>query len=106
MRRLALAAIAVGALAQLVGCNSGALSAHADTVAKAGSEELTVKKLSELLGASKVPLRKDVVKVVADLWVNYQLLAKAGANGDSLNSAKELDSALWAPIANARARKF
>ena len=106
MRRLALAAIAVGAMAQLVGCNSGALSAHADTVAKAGSQELTVKKLSELLGASKVPLRKDVVKVVADLWVNYQLIAKAGANGDSLNNPKELDSALWAPIANARARKF
>ncbi|HYW51338.1 MAG TPA: peptidylprolyl isomerase, partial [Gemmatimonadaceae bacterium] len=106
MRRLALAAIAVGALTQLAGCNSGALSAHADTVAKAGSEELTVKKLSELLGASKVPLRKDVVRVVADLWVNYQLLAKAGANGDSLNDPKALDSALWAPIANARARKF
>ncbi len=106
MKRLALAVIAVGAMAQLVGCNSGALSAHADTVAKAGSEELTVKKLSELLGASKVPLRKDVVRVVADLWVNYQLLAKAGADGDSLNDPKQLDSALWAPIANARARKF
>ena len=106
MKRIALAAIAVGAMAQLVGCNSGALSAHADTVAKAGSEELTVKKLSELLGASKVPLKKDVVRVVADLWVNYQLLAKAGAAGDSLNDPKSLDSALWAPIANARARKF
>ncbi len=106
MRRLVLAAIAVVATAQLAGCNSGALSAHADTVAKAGSQELTVKKLSELLGASKVPLRKDVVRVVADLWVNYQLLAKAGATGDSLNDPKSLDSALWAPIANARARKF
>ncbi|MDZ7630761.1 MAG: peptidylprolyl isomerase [Gemmatimonadaceae bacterium] len=106
MRRLVLAAIAVVATAQLAGCNSGALSAHADTVAKAGDQELTVKKLSELLGASKVPLRKDVVRVVADLWVNYQLLAKAGANGDSLNDPKALDSALWAPIANARARKF
>ena len=106
MRRLALAAIAVGAMAQLTGCNSGALSAHADTVAKAGSQELTVKKLSELLGASKVPLRKDVVRVVADLWTDYQLLAKAGALGDSLNDPKLVDSALWAPIANARARKF
>ncbi len=106
MKRLALAAIAVGAMAQLVGCEGGALGAHADTVAKAGSEELTVKKLSELLGASRVPLRKDVVRVVADLWVNYQLLAKAGATGDSLNDSKALDSALWAPIANARARKF
>ena len=106
MRRFALAAIAVGAMAQLVGCNSGALSAHADTVAKAGSEELTVKKLSELLGGSKVPLRKDVVRVVGDLWIDYQLLAKAGAVGDSLNDPKLVDSALWAPIANARAKKF
>ena len=95
MRRFALAAIAVGAMAQLVGCNSGALSAHADTVAKAGSEELTVKKLSELLGGSKVPLRKDVVRVVGDLWIDYQLLAKAGAVGDSLNDPKLVDSALY-----------
>jgi len=106
MRRLVLAAIAAGAMTQLVGCNSDALGTNADTVAKAGSQELTVTKLSELLGASKVPLRKDVVRVVADLWVNYQLLAKAGANGDSLNEPASLDSALWAPIANARARKF
>ncbi len=106
MKRLALVVVAVGAMSQFVGCNSGALSAHADTVAKAGSQELTVKKLADLLGASKVPLRKDVVRVVADLWVNYQLLAKAGATGDSLNDSKALDSALWAPIANARARKF
>ena len=93
-------------MSQLVGCNSGALGTSAETVAKAGSQELTVTKLSELLGASKVPLRKDVVRVVADLWVNYQLLARAGANGDSLNEPASLDSALWAPIANARARKF
>jgi hypothetical protein len=106
MNRLVLAAIAVCASASFAGCNSSALSAHADTVAKAGSQELTVKKLSELLGASKVPIRKDVVRVVADLWVNYQLLAKAGAVGDSLNDGKQLDSALWAPIANSRARKF
>jgi hypothetical protein len=104
MKRLVFAAIALTAAAQFTGCNN--VSAHAETVAKAGSQELTVKKLSELLGASKVPLRKDVVRVVADLWLNYQLLAKAGAVGDSLNDPKQLDSALWAPIANARARKF
>lgn len=106
MKRLALAALVVGAMIPLVGCNGDALGANADTVAKAGSQELTVKKLSEMLGSSKVPLRKDVVRVVADLWVNYQLLAKAGSVGDSLNEPKLLDSALWAPIANARARKF
>jgi PPIC-type PPIASE domain len=106
MKRFVFAALAAGALSQMVGCEGGALSAHADTVAKAGTQELSVKKLSELLGASKVPLRKDVVQVVADLWVNYQLLAKAGATGDSLNDSKALDSALWAPLANSRARKF
>ena len=54
MKRLVIAVIAVGALTQLAGCNSGALSAHADTVAKAGSQELSVKKLSELLGQGVV----------------------------------------------------
>ncbi|MCU0618569.1 MAG: peptidyl-prolyl cis-trans isomerase [Gemmatimonadaceae bacterium] len=72
MKRFALAAIAGSLLLGTAGCGKDALSAHADTVAKAGTEELSVKTLADLLGQSKVPLRKDVVRVIADLWIDYQ----------------------------------
>jgi len=83
-----------------------AMTAHVDVVARAGSQELSVTRLSDLLGNSKVPLRKDVAKAVAELWVNYQLLGKAAADGDSLNKAQTVDQAMWATVANARAKKW
>lgn len=106
MKRLASVGLAAGVLTLLIGCGDTGLGAHAETVAKVGAQELTVKRVSEMLGNSKLPLKKDVIRVIADLWVNYQLLGQAGAKGDSLTDAKQLDSALWAPIANTRARKF
>ncbi|MCU0625847.1 MAG: peptidylprolyl isomerase [Gemmatimonadaceae bacterium] len=107
MKSLALAATAGSLLLGLAGCGGkDALSAHTDTVAKAGAEELSVKTLADLAGQSKVPLKKDVLKVVADLWIDYQLLARAAASGDSLFDAKLLDQALWAPYVNIKAQKW
>jgi parvulin-like peptidyl-prolyl isomerase len=107
MKHLALAAMAGSLLLGTAACGGkDALSAHADTVAKAGAEELTAARLAEQLGKSKVPLRKDVVRVVADLWIDYQLLAKAAAANDSITDPAILDKALWAPFANVRAQKW
>ena len=84
LRRLAiLAATAVS----LAGCSNvrDAFSAHADVVARAAGQELTVSRLAELLAPQKqVPLRRDVIDRVADLWVDYTLLAQSVAAGDSL----------------------
>ena len=59
-----------------------ALTAHVDVVARAGSQELSVTRLADLLGKSKinVPINKEVATLVArDLWVPYQLLGVAAA---------------------------
>ena len=56
-----------------------AFSAHADVVARAAGQELTVTRLAELIAPQKtVPLRREVVDRIADLWVDYQLLAPGG----------------------------
>src|SRR5215212_9771676 len=106
MKKQVLAVVA--ATVALAACDGfkEAMTAHVDVVARAGSQELSVTRLSDLLGNSKVPLRKDVAKAVADLWVNYQLLGAAAARGDSLNSVKAVDQAMWAAISNARAKKW
>lgn len=83
-----------------------AMTAHVDVAARAGSQELSVTRLSDLLGASKVPLRRDIVETVANMWVNYQLLARAAAHNDSLNEPKLIDEAMWPATTNTRIKKW
>jgi len=92
----------------LVACDGfkEAMTAHVDVAARAGSQELSVTRLAEMLGASKIPLRRDVVQTVADMWVNYQLLARAAAHNDSLNQQELIDEAMWPATTNTRIKKF
>jgi hypothetical protein len=83
-----------------------AFTAHVDVVARAGSQELSTERLGAMIGNSQIPVSAEVVKAVADLWVNYQLVALAAARGDSLNDPKAVDEAMWAQIAQSKARKF
>jgi len=83
-----------------------AMTAHVDVAARAGSQELSVTRLGDLLGASKIPLRRDVVQSVADIWVNYQLLARAAAHDDSLNQPALIDEAMWPATTNTRIKKW
>jgi peptidyl-prolyl cis-trans isomerase D len=106
MKRPAILALA-GAIA-LAACDGfkEAMSAHTDVVARAGGQELSVTRLSELLGNSKIPLQKDFAKAVADLWVSYQLLGHAAATGDSLADQKLIDEVMWSRLAEARMKKL
>lgn len=86
-----------------------ALTAHVDVVARAGSQELSVTRLSDLLGKStiNVPINKDVATLVArDLWVPYQLLGLAAARGDSIADPKAIDAAASGMIENAKLGRF
>ena len=104
-RRLVLLS-AAGAVALIAACDSDALSAHADVVAKAAGRELSVDRLGNLIGESQAPVRKDVARSIADIWVDYQLLAKAAAAGDSLNDQKLIDVAMEPVIQRARIEKL
>lgn len=101
-------ALVLSSAAVLAACDGfkEAMTAHVDVVARAGSQELSVTRLAELLGGSKLPLNRDVAKGIAGVWVNYQLLAEAAAHGDSLNDPKVIDEAMWAQISNSRAQKW
>ena len=85
-----------------------ALTAHVDVAAKAANQELSVTRLSDLLGNAKVPvpITKENAGIVADLWVNYQLLAHAAAVGDSLTDRKAIDQAVQPITKNMILRKF
>jgi len=108
MLKIRQSGIVVLAAVVLAACDGfkEAMTAHVDVVARAGSQELSVTRLAELLGGSKLPLNREVAKGVASVWLNYQLLGEAAAKGDSLNDPKMIDEAMWAQISNARAQKF
>jgi PPIC-type PPIASE domain len=102
-RNIALAAIAAFTLSACSGLRD-ALNAHTDWVARAGSAELSVTKLANLLGKSGAPIRKDIAKSIANFWVDYQLLGVAAAHGDSLNDPKMIDEVMWSTIASLKAK--
>ncbi|HEY2378824.1 MAG TPA: peptidylprolyl isomerase [Gemmatimonadaceae bacterium] len=105
------ALVAAASLTIALGACDGlkeALTAHVDVAAKAADQELSVSRLADLLGNAKVPvpITKENAGIVADLWVNYQLLAHAAAVGDSLTDKKAIDAAVEPITKNMRLRKF
>lgn len=83
-----------------------AMTAHVDVAARAGSQELSVQRLADMIGKSQVPVRKEVAQSIADVWVNYQLLGVAAANGDTLNDPKAIDEAMWPVYTQQKTRKW
>jgi peptidyl-prolyl cis-trans isomerase D len=52
-----------------------------------------------------VPLRPDAIRSIAQLWVNYQLVALAGARGDTLGTIADADAGMWAALAQLKFRE-
>jgi peptidyl-prolyl cis-trans isomerase D len=99
---------ALAALTLVAACEGfkEAMTAHVDVAARAGSQELSVQRLSELMGKAQVPLRKEVAQSIADVWINYQLLGQAAARSDSLADTTVIDQAMWPVYAQSKLQKW
>ena len=109
--RFAPAAVLIGSAATLTACDGlrEALTAHTDVVAKAEGQELSVERLSDLLGNSALPqlnVGREVAMLVSELWTNYQLLGVAAARGDSLKDPELVAKATEGVAAQIRLRRF
>jgi PPIC-type PPIASE domain len=102
--------VLTGALVSLTACDGlrEALTAHVDVAARAEGHELSVNRLSDMLGNStlQIPVTRETANILSDLWVNYQLLGVAAARGDSLNDPKLIDEAALGITSNIRLRRF
>src|SRR5262245_5729495 len=88
---------ALGALVLVTACEGlkEAMTAHVDVAARAEKQELSVQRLADMSGgSSQIPIAKPVFEQVADLWVSYQLLAKAASVGDSMTDAALIDKVM------------
>lgn len=64
-----------------------AVGSHADTVARAAGHELTVDQVAAMVAPhAQVPAQKEVVEALANLWVDYTLLATAAAQDSNLTT--------------------
>jgi len=106
-RPIAIFFVSVVSLAACDGLRE-ALTAHVDVAARAEDRELSVNRLSDLLGNStlQIPVNRETAVIVGDLWVNYQLLGVASARGDSLTDPKLVDEAALGITSNARLRRY
>ena len=71
----------------MAGCNrfEQAMTAHTDVVARAGGQELRVDEAARILASNPaIPAEPQVVQALADLWVDYTLLANAAAEDSTL----------------------
>jgi parvulin-like peptidyl-prolyl isomerase len=104
-----LRAVAVAALVSIPACEGfkDAMTAHVDVVARAGSQQLTVQRLADMMGKTPgLPVRKDVAQSIADVWLNYQLAAKAAAANDSLKDTTQIDKVMWPVYSSSRRNKW
>ena len=96
--------------ASLAACDGlrQAFTAHVDVAARAERQELSVTRLSDLLGNStiQIPVNRETAMILTDLWTNYQLLGVAAANVDTVFDPKLIDDAAMGITANARLRDF
>ena len=85
-----------------------AFTAHVDVAAHAGSQELSVTRLADLLGKTPLQIQptRENASLVASLWVDYQLLGLAAAKGDSLADPKEIEAAAQSYIVNRMMQHF
>jgi parvulin-like peptidyl-prolyl isomerase len=86
MTRFAAFAALAGALS-LTACDGfgRAMTSHTDVLARAAGHEFTVEQATSLLApATRIPAQADVVDAVANLWIDYTLLATAAAQDTTL----------------------
>jgi parvulin-like peptidyl-prolyl isomerase len=87
---------ALGALVLVTACEGlkEAMTAHVDVAARAEKQELSVQRLADMIAGSQIAIAKPVFEQVADVWVNYQLLAKAASVGDSMTDTVLIDKVM------------
>ncbi|HEX6941049.1 MAG TPA: peptidylprolyl isomerase [Longimicrobiales bacterium] len=91
-KRVALGALAASALFAACEGLDQAMTAHTDVVARAGGLELTVEETAGLMALNpRLPNEPDVVEALANLWVDYVLLAEA-AQKDSTFTTLDVSS--------------
>ena len=82
-------------------------SAHPDMVAKAAGQELSADRVAEILTSVKgISLDPVAANFVANLWVDYTLLAQKLVAGEAMTDSLFIREAMWTEVASYQAGQF
>lgn len=94
----------------LMGCGGGlrdAFSAHAAVAGTAAGQTLTVDRLATLVGkAQRIPLRPDVLTGVANVYLDYAVLAAALGQGRDLRDSALVLASEWPLVAQLKWEQY
>jgi len=109
MRRLGwiVAAFALAACGGGGGGLRDAFSAHAEVAGSAAGQTLSVERLATLVGkAQRIPLRPDVLTGVANVYLDYAVLASALGNGRDLRDSTLVLASEWPLVAQLKWERY
>lgn len=100
--------LAIG-LIGLTACGSAKdlFRSRADVAASAGGTRLSAERLGDLLVAARgAPLNTQTAEAVANLWLDYALVAQAFARGDSLTDSATVLAVHWPEVAELKTNRW
>jgi hypothetical protein len=89
MNKIVASVVVAATLATSTACDSfgQAMSAHKDALARAAGHELSIDRAAGMFALNpRIPAQPDVVNAIANLWIDYTLLATAVAKDSTLNA--------------------
>jgi hypothetical protein len=106
VRGVAPALVLCGSLA---GCDRARdlFTAHAGTAAEAAGRELTAERLAEIMGSAKsVRPTAEAADLVANVWIDYSLLAQAVVRGELPVDSASVAEAVWPEVAEIKGTRW
>ncbi|MEO8200889.1 MAG: peptidylprolyl isomerase [Gemmatimonadota bacterium] len=100
--------LAVGLIAVL-GCNNfrDLFSVHTDVAAEAAGQKLSADRLAQIMGQTKgVKITKEAADFVANIWIDYSLLAQALVQGKNLSDSASIAETMWPQIATVKGDRW
>jgi hypothetical protein len=93
----------------LAGCDRARdlFTAHAETAAEAAGRELSVERLARIMGSAKsVRLTPEAADLVANVWIDYSLLAQAVVRGQLPVDSASVAEAVWPEVAEIKGTRW
>lgn len=93
----------------LAGCDRAGdlFTAHAKTAAEAAGQELSAERLAQIMSSSKsVRMTRDAAEFVANVWIDYSLLAQAVARGELPYDSVSVAEAVWPEVAEIKGTRW
>lgn len=100
--------LAVGLIA-VTGCNNfrDLFSVHTDVAAEAAGQKLSAERLAEIMGQTKgVRITREAADFVANIWIDYSLLAQALVQGKNLSDSASVAETMWPQIATVKGDRW